>query len=409
MTSAWESDRRPGTPCVVCQGAPDRVIELPELEEVHVAFASSSLCDICVELASAADADALIERARRGWAEEDPDAAPDVVRLVMAWAGHPLPVDPTAEDKAPVVPLSARDQEVWDRLEPLMVDGPGRPVSVQGRIVREVTGEPMAYTDVVRDGSRTRLSGPRADPWLVSDGVTTWERWEGTEMIASPYTGEQWHGDGSELACRRSHEEIELFDFGTPIGPFERVRRLGRDAWAFRFALPPHKPYDMRVIVDAETGLVLERAFGNFSVSRWTAFRVGEPVADDLFDWDGPVVTPADRRADGRAEYRRLVAEGERWFGTNVTSAPLEIDAEPVGVQLNGSEDDGGFQASLTGAVDGALARRPRSDAWWNLGWLQVTARWSDGTWDWALSFWGDLSDGRSPERVAVVRRWLGE
>lgn len=410
MSNPWESDRRPSQPCVVCMGVPDREIELPELPEVHVAFASSSLCDACAEFASAANADALTARAERGWADEDPDAAPDVVRLVMAWAGHRLPVDPTAEDKAPVLPLSAQDQQIWDRLEPLMVDGPARPVSVQGRIVREERGESPTYTDVVRDGSRTRLSGTRGDPWLVSDGVTTWELIEDAGMVASAYEGESWYGDGSEIACRRSRQEVELFDFGTPIGPIERVQCLGRDAWRFRFASPPHKPYDMRVVVDAETGLVLDQRFGDFSVSRWTDFRVGEPVADDLFVWDGPVVILADPRVEGRAEYERLAAEGQRWFETNVSPTPLDIHGDSVSVFLHGVEDDGQFQASLAGAFDGSLARRPRSDAWWNLGWSRVTARWSDDTWDWALSVWGhgDGDDPRVPDQVAAVRRWLG-
>ncbi|MBO1765600.1 hypothetical protein [Allobranchiibius sp. GilTou38] len=381
---------------------------MPRLPEVHVAFASSSLCEVCAELAFAADADALTERAVRGWAEEQSDGGADAVRLVMAWAGHPLPVDPTAEDKAPVLPLSAQDQQVWQRLEPLMVDGPARPVSVQGRIVREERGESPTYTDVVRDGSRTRLSGTRGDPWLVSDGVTTWERWDDTGMVASPYTGEQWYGDGSELACRRSHEDVELFDFGTPVGPIEQVQCLGRDVWSFRFASPPHKPYDMQVVVDAETGLVLDQRFGDFSVSRWTDFRVGEPVADELFVWDGPVVTRADPGVEGKAEHERLAAEGQRWFETNVTPALLEVRGKPVSVFLHGSADDGEFQASLSGGVDGLLARRPRSDEWWNLGWSQVTARWSDGTWDWALLVWDHLDDGRTSERVAAVGRWLG-
>ena len=301
VASAWESDERPSQPCVVCMGVPDRVIELPRLREVHVAFASSSLCEVCAHMASAADASGLMERAVQGWADEGVDAAPDAVRLVMAWAGHLLPPDTSNEDKAPVTPLSAHDQGVWDRLDPLMVDGPRHPVSVRGRILSEVVGEPPTHTDVVRDGPRSRLSGTRGDPWLVSDGATTWERWDGTEMVASPYSGEHWHGDGSELACRRSREEVELFDFGTPIGPIERVRCLERDAWSFRFASPPHKPCDMRVVVDAETGLVLEQRFGDYAVSRWTDFRVGEPAPDDLFVWDGPAATweeQSERRAD---------------------------------------------------------------------------------------------------------------
>ncbi len=407
MPSAWELDRRPSQPCVVCMGAPDREISLPSLPEVHVTFGSDALCDVCAELATASDVDGLTVRAVLGWQEEDEDAAPDVVRLVMAWAGHRLPPDLSREDKAPVLALAAEDQLVWDRLRPLMIEGPGDPVSVQGRIVAEVRGGEPAHTDVVLDGPRVRLSGSRGAPWLVTDGVTTWERFE-NEMVASPFDGHEWCGDGSELAARRSEQDIDLFDFGTPIGPITRLSYLDRDAWSLRFAAPAHKPCDMQVVVDAATGLVLEKRFGDYSLTRWTGVRVGEPVQDEVFVWSGPVVTGQELVDRDRREHRAAMAEADAWFAANVTSQPLLWDGEPVGVRVMGVEGDGGFTASLSDGLDGSIARRPRDEAWWNLGWARVSARWSDGQWDWALSLWGwSDPDPRADEQVAAVRRWL--
>ena len=387
------------------------MVDLPELAEVHVAFASSALCDPCAELARSGSADELSDRARAG-REDDPGAVPDVVRLVMAWAGHPLPPPPAVAEqhrRAAVAPLSTEDEAVWRRLEPLMFDGPPHRVVVHGRIGYTVDGE-TSVTEVFRDGPRTRLSGADGEPWLISDGVTTWRK--GDEgMVASTYDGESWAGYGSELAARRTRKDVDLFGFGTAIGPFEQVSYLARPAWRFRFAAPIHKPFDQQVVVDDETGLVLEGRFGDHSVARWTTFATNAPMADDLFTWHGPCRTEADRQADRWREHQADVARRSAWCANNITSVPLVLAGEPVDVMLHHWDDDGRFEASLDGWIRGSLARRRRSETWWNLGWSDVTHKWSDDTWDWAVSIWDD--DGgqdRTPtnDHVAAIRRWLG-
>jgi hypothetical protein len=409
VISAWESDTRPVQRCVVCLGPPDRVVDLPELAEVHVAFASSALCDVCAAVARSGSADKLSERASAGWAD-DPDAVPDVVRLVMAWAEHPLPAPPpvAAEHRHAVAAArSAHDEAVWRRLEPLMFDGPAHRVVVHGRISYTADGE-TSVVEAFRDGRRTRLSGEDGEPWLISDGVTTWRRGD-DGMVASTYDGESWAGQGTELAARRTREDVDLFGFGTPIGPFEQIDYLTRPAWRFRFAAPSHKPFDMRVVVDDETGLVLEERFGDHSMARWTTFQTDAPMTDDLFTWNGPTRTRSDLQADGRREHEQDMARRAAWFSDKITPMTLELAGEPVEVTLHDWDDDGRFEASLDGSISGSLARRRRSETWWGLGWSDVTHKWSDETWDWALTIWDGDDQGRTATQghITAVRRWL--
>jgi hypothetical protein len=56
-----------------------------------------------------------------------------------------------------------------------------------------------------------------------------------------------------------------------------------------------------------------------------------------------------------------------------------------------------------TGDNVAELARRPRSAQWWHLGWSEVTHRWSDPAWDWALYAY---SDGDEPIDAAAIDRF---
>jgi hypothetical protein len=70
----------------------------------------------------------------------------------------------------------------------------------------------------------------------------------------------------------------------------------------------------------------------------------------------------------------------------------------PLEVMLHACEDDGSFEASL-GHL-GSLARRPRGTSHWELHWHEVTHRWSDARWDWALS----IQDGGPLPEDALAR-----
>ncbi len=408
--SAWELDDRPTNPCVVCGGVPDQTVELSSLPDVHVAFANSALCNVCRAAADAADADMLARRAAGAWAA-DPGVAPDLVRLVLAAVGHrpePKPVPPPEFRQPSPPPLADVDAALWAEIEPLVYDGPKHEIVVRGRIEHMSAGD-RSVTLVQLAGDRARLSDETGQPWLITDGITTWRRDE-AGMIAAPYDGPASAGQGSELAHHRSREQVELFGFGQPIGPIERTEYLDRAAWRFAFAAPAHKPYDMHVVVDAATGLILEQRFGNSSVARWTTFATGEPVDAALFQWDGPSISDEEMRAARTREHDADMARRAAWFADHVTDEPLSLAGEPIGVLLHTWEPDGGFQASLEGGLDGSLARRPQSTSWWQLGWSEVTHRWSDERWDWALSIWGEneASSRLDDSALAALVRALG-
>lgn len=403
-TSAWEADTRPVQSCVVCDGEPQQAIALPRLPDVHRAFASSAICAACSSAAERGDVEELFQQAASGWIDDE-DAALDVVRLVVAAAGHEPP--PAQRPPRAPPPLSTADARIWRDLDPLVFGELAPDTTVRG-VIEQVTDDEHARMDVWLAGRRARLSDGPDEPWLITDGVTTWRRSDGG-MAAADYVDRRWAGRGSELAHHRSRDDVESFGFGQPVGPFRRVEYLGRAAWQFAFAAPPHKPFDMAVVVDAETGLLLERRFGDHSLARWTSFVTGEPVDPGAFHWDGPVVPAAQLRAAADREHEADMARRQEWFRANVTDQPIGPAGQPVRVLLHEWSGDGSFQASLDGALDGGLARRPRSATWWNLGWSNVTHRWSDSRWDWALSVWDPFDAGAFDQAaLAELRRTLG-
>jgi len=145
--SAWEVDDRSTIPCVVCGGEPDRTVELPSLPDVHLGFASSALCNVCGTAADTGDADVLARRAEAGW-PDDPEAVPDMLRLVLTAAGHRLPrkpVPPPEFRQPSPEPLADADAAVWAELEPLVYDGPEDEVVVRGRIEELRGGGPLGH------------------------------------------------------------------------------------------------------------------------------------------------------------------------------------------------------------------------------------------------------------------------
>lgn len=299
--------------------------------------------------------------------------------------------------------MSSRDAEIWRALEPLVYDGPTTEVVVRGRISYHSDDA----DDVVvahRAGNRARIEHADGTPLMLTDGITTWY-FTDEGVISSPHRDDDAITCGAgALAFRRTRTEVELFSFGTPVGPIDATTYLGRRAWRFAFAAPPHKPSDMQVIVDAETGFVLDRRFAGGSHTRWLEFAIGAQVDPALFRWDGPALDRAELRARRDREHEQDMAQRARWFGEHV-AARLTFAGREVEVTLHEWDDDGSFQASLDNGFDGSLARRPRSRDRWELGWSQVHHRWSDQRWDWALSSFGD--DPVDPDGVAAFQRQL--
>jgi len=393
--SEWEGDERPTQPCVVCGAIPDRTVDLPSRPDVHLAFASGALCAECALLAESGAGAGLTARARANWDEDEP--AQGIVTLVLAAFGNPPPV----RIRSAPTPLSAQDLAIWHGLEPLMYDGPGPEVVVRGRISSaDADGEFVVH----RAGNRARLERADGTPIMRTDGVTTWH-FTDHGVISAPYRDDDGMGGVGALAFRRTRQEVDAFSFGTPIGPIEATTYLDRPAWRFAFAAPPHKPYDMQVVVDAETGFVLDRKFAGGSHTRWLEFVTDEPSDPALFRWDGPSLDRAELRAGRDREHQQDMARRASWFADNVAPG-LTFAGARLEVTLHEWDDDGSFQASCdTAEIMVTLARRPRSPGWWELGWSTVDYRWSDERWDWAMSNFGD--EPVDPDEVAAFRRQL--
>ncbi|WNB86087.1 hypothetical protein [Cellulomonas sp. ATA003] len=184
---------------------------------------------------------------------------------------------------------------------------------------------------------------------------------------------------------------------------------LGRPAWSVELAPPARKPYPMQVVVDAETGFVLQQRMDAVgAVDEWVELEVGVPLSPSLFSWQGPVRPATSARDAARAAQEADRRRWADWFGDAV--GPLERTAV-VGVELDLTVQwvhtfdpaTGAFEASLgKDFTTATLARRPRSAEPWDLSGAGIHHRWSTADHDWAFLC---LDLELTPEGFAAVER----
>jgi hypothetical protein len=164
---------------------------------------------------------------------------------------------------------------------------------------------------------------------------------------------------------------------------------LGRAAWTVELAPPAHKPHPLQLVIDAETGLVLQQRNDGFgSVDEWVEFVVGEPLDADLFTWDGPARSESDERARREAEHEVAMAARTDWFRTHIADLPLQLNLEATVQVHHYDEETGAFTASINGGV-GLLERRPTAHH------SDPEPRpeqdgehtWTSGPWTWTVAF----------------------
>ncbi len=166
---------------------------------------------------------------------------------------------------------------------------------------------------------------------------------------------------------------------------------LGRPAYTVELAPPAHKPFPIQLVIDSETGLVLQQRNDGFgSVDEWVELVVGEQLDESAVPLAGPVPV-----GGGRAGRARAGVAGRPGRPGGLVPRPRRHRCRCAwnwssGVHVHVHEPDGSFQASIGEGGLGMLARRPSSAADWQLGWAQVQHRWSADGWDWALSMHGD-------------------
>ncbi|MEO6502231.1 MAG: hypothetical protein ABIQ09_10020 [Jatrophihabitantaceae bacterium] len=246
--------------------------------------------------------------------------------------------------------------------------------------------EPV-LTRAWRSGPRVRLERPDGRPSLIVGNRSCWQfRGDDPVPVESPSSAVAYQGNGTQLLHRRDAGEFTGDDFTRPTGPVGHTTFLGRDAYTVELAPPAHKPFPVQLVVDAETGLVLQQRNDGFgSVDEWVEIVVGEQLDDQLFRWQGPSRSEADERAEHEREWQADMAARAEWFGANVAAPPLRLELD-LSVRVHVYEPDGSFEASIGESHLGMLARRPSSTQDWRLGWSQVQHRWSADGWDWALS-----------------------
>jgi hypothetical protein len=258
---------------------------------------------------------------------------------------------------------------------------------------------------VWRDGSNIRIEEPDGRPNVIVGDELCWRfDPEHDTPVVSASVGVRYDGSGTHLLCRREPREFADFDFTRPMGPVGETTFLGRRAWTVELAPPRHKPHPIQLVVDAETGLILQQRNDGFgSVDEWVEFVVGERLDEHLFRWEGDARTDDDEQAALHVQHETDMLRRHEWFVANVARLPITVELA-LNVHVHQYDDTGAFQASLGERHQGSLARRPHRDTAWELGWSDDTTFWSDDRWDWAVS----LRDQITPGGLEALQRQLG-
>jgi hypothetical protein len=309
------------------------------------------------------------------------------------------------------------DSISWPALVVLMALGDGSEPSLSGVVhVRDVQPD-ETQTDVVLPGvgpvriaddrhrvakrgnliRRERLDGR---PMAIFGRDTKWIWLDGDELPTA-FRSAAWGWDDHWVVQRPALKRWEGDDFTHPTGPVRSTTLLGRAAWSVELAPPSHKPFPLTLVVDAETGIVLqERNDGFGSVTEWVELSFDPELSDDLFVWTGETLEPRD----WGAERDREMASRKAWLAERGIG-DLSWTSEASLTIHERDDESGEFQAHLSVHVSAAVLRRRRSDADWDTrnNWPHEY-RWSDDEWDWYI---GSSAELRADE-LSALRSQLG-
>ena len=284
----------------------------------------------------------------------------------------------------------------WPALVVLMALGNGSDPSLSGVVhVRDVQPDDT-QTDVVlpgvgpvrieegrhrvaKRGNLVRREHLDGRPMAIFGHDTKWIWLDGAELPTA-FSSAVWGWDDQLLLQRRPLSRWEGDDFTHPTGAVSPTTMLGRAAWSVELAPPAHKPFPLTLVVDAETGIVLqERNDGFGSVTEWVEISFGSELSEDLFVWTGESLEPHDWGVDRERE----MASRRDWLakrGIGDLLWPVE-----AAMDLHEWDDASGeFEAGVHFHLTVAMVRRRRSDADWDTrnDWPHEY-RWSDDEWDW--------------------------
>ncbi|HTC68293.1 MAG TPA: hypothetical protein VK662_01895, partial [Acidothermaceae bacterium] len=238
--------------------------------------------------------------------------------------------------------MTAAEGMSWPTLVVLMAFGNGPEPSLSGvvhvRAVEPDDTQPDAEVPgvglfrvnedrhrVVKRGDLIRRERLDGRPMAIFGGDTKWIWLDGDELPTA-FRSAAWGWDDHWVVQRPALKRWEGDDFTHPTGPVRATTMLGRAAWSVELAPPSHKPFPLTLVVDAETGIVLqERNDGFGSVTEWVELSFGAELSDDIFAWTGETLEPQN----GRAEHEREMASRRGWLaaqGIGDLSWPAETE-----------------------------------------------------------------------------------
>jgi hypothetical protein len=310
------------------------------------------------------------------------------------------------------------DSISWPALVALMALGNGPEPSLSGIVhVRAVEPDEdtadavlpgvgaVRITDdrhrVVKRGNLIRRDRLDGRPMAIFGDVTKWIWLNDDELPTVFRAGAAWGWDDHWVVQRPTLRRWEGDDFTHPTGPVRSTTMHGRAAWSVELAPPSHKPFPLTLVVDAETGIVLqERNDGFGSITEWLELSLGAELSDDLFVWSGDSLEPRD----GRAEHEREMASRRDWLAARGIG-DLSWAAEASLILHQWDDRSGEFEASVHFSLSASVVRRSRSDAEWDTrnNWPHEY-RWSDSEWDWYIGTQAALQ----PDELSTLRTQLG-
>jgi hypothetical protein len=304
---------------------------------------------------------------------------PALVAL-MALGNRPYPSLSGVVHVREVEPDDAQTDVVLPGVGPVRIKDDRHRVAKRGNLVRRehLDGRPMAIF-----GHDTK--------WIWLDG----------DELPTAFSSAIWGWDDQLLVQRPPLKRWEGDDFTHPTGAVAATTMLGRAAWSVELAPPAHKPFPLTIVVDAETGVVLqERNDGFGSVKEWVEISFGAELPDDLFVWAGEAREPRD----GRAERDRAMASRKAWLAEQGIGDLSWIATSSLEVH-HWDDATGEFQAHLDVRVSAAVLRRRRSETDWDTrnNWPHEY-RWSDDQWDWYVG----ANVALRPDELEALRAQLG-
>jgi hypothetical protein len=264
---------------------------------------------------------------------------------------------------------------------------------------------PVRITDdqhrVAKRGPLVRRERLDGRPMAIFGEDTKWIWLDGADLPTVFRGLAIWGWDDHLLVHRRPLKWWEGDDFTHPTGRVQATTMLGRAAWSVELAPPSHKPFPLTLVVDAETGIVLqERNDGFGSVKEWVEISFGAELSDDLFVWTGESL----EHSDGRAEHDREMARRRAWLVAQGIGTPT-LSVEPDFMPHVWDDATGEFEATLHYNLAASVVRRRRSEAEWDTrnNWPHEY-RWSDDEWDWYVGANAELR----PHDLSALRAQLG-